>query len=87
MKSIDLNSIYASQIEQLMIESGLNQDYGATVKNCTNIHQVFSVLSDREAKHVALLSNSSEPIEDSLDYIKKQLAENSSVPLAVFYEL
>lgn len=89
MESLELNmnSLYASQIEQMMSESGLSNEYGAHVKNCTNINQVFSVLSDREAKHVALLSTSPEPIEDTLEYIKTQLAENKSVSLAVFYEL
>ncbi len=87
MKSLDMNNLYASQIDQMMNESGLNSEYVAEVKDCTNINEVFAVLSDREAQHVALLSTSSDPITDSMAYIKDQLSQKKSVPFAVFYEL
>ena len=86
MKSIDLNNFYASQIEKIMSETGLGQEFSAEVKNCTNIHQIFETLSGSDAKHVALLTKSAEPIENSLDYIKSQLAKNKPVALAVFHE-
>ncbi len=86
MKSIEVSSIYATQISHLMRENGLDENFGAKVKKCSNLNEIFQVLSDRSAQHVALLTESGHPIEDMFGYIKVQLAEKKTVALALFFD-
>ena len=76
---------YEAQVNQVMVDAGLGSNFWAEVIDCLNIAQVFEALGKKGVEHVAVLTNSSEPINDSLKYIKETLAENKSVPIALFY--
>ena len=86
MRALNLSQFYESQINQIMLENGLDDRYGAKIKNCATIYEVFHALSEKGAKHVAVLTQSNEPISDMFHYIKEQLATNATVPLALFFD-
>lgn len=79
-------SLYTTQINNLISENGLDDNFGAVVRNCTNMKEIFQALSDRTAKHVAVLTRDGKPIENMFGYIKDQLAESQPVALALFFE-
>ena len=86
MSARDLNKFYSDQIQKIMLENGLDERFGAEIKTCSTITEVFQALSEKGAAHVAVLTQDSEPITNMFHYIKEQLATKAFVPLALFFE-
>lgn len=86
MSALDAYADYSVEIEKIMQDAGLGDRFQAQVQKCSDMGQVFAALATEGAQHVALLSKTSEPIQNMFDYIKACFESNKSVVLALFSE-
>ncbi len=86
MKAINMNQVYTQQVENIIKVNGLEDNYGAMVRNCSSMSEVLKALSNEAAQHVAVLTESGQPIDNMFEYIKGELATHKPVVLALFFE-
>lgn len=86
MNRVNLNLQSQNLAEEVLLQRGLADEYFAEVKTCTDMRQVFDVISEKSAEHFAILSPNGEPIRDIFGHIKDQLSLGQEVALALFYK-
>ncbi len=56
------------------------------VRYFSSLSDIFKILLDRDIENVALLNSDLNSVEHNFDYIQTLLAQNKSVPMALFYK-
>lgn len=86
MKALYPNLIYGVEMKQLSEQNGLDDQFEAVVTKCTDMCQIFKLLNENEADHVAVLNDNREPISNMFQYIKERLISHKEVAVALFFK-
>jgi predicted transcriptional regulator len=80
-----LNNLYTVQIESLLTQQEMQQEYRMEVREFFSMEEVFKVLGDKKLEHTALINNEEQAVEISFVSLQRQLHQNKSISMLLFY--
>jgi hypothetical protein len=80
-----LNNLYAVQIDSLLTQQQMQQEYRMEVREFFSMEEVFKVLGDKKLEHTALINDQEQAVEISFVSLQRQLHQNKSISMLLFY--
>jgi predicted transcriptional regulator len=80
-----LNNLYTVQIESLLTQQEMQQEYRMEVREFFSMEEVFKVLGDKKLEHTALINDEEQAVEISFVSLQRQLHQNKSISMLLFY--